>query len=194
MERVADRDRAPAEGAGMESKQPPEPRAPARHATGPPGGEGSRLDRELAELLQELRVILPGVQVLFAFLLAVPFTNRFQQTDAVERAVFLVALLATAAASVLAIAPGAQHRIRWRRYDKNHLLEVANRLALAATVALALAMSAAVFLIADVLYGRVAGIVFGAMVALLAAALWWGMPLARRRARRADPVSARSRA
>ena len=81
-----------------------------------------RLDRELIELLNELRVALPGVQMLFGFLLALPFSVGFEHTSAVDRRVYFVSFLAAAAASVLLIAPSAYHRLTWRQRDKEHLL------------------------------------------------------------------------
>src|SRR5881394_1531035 len=92
-----------------------------------------RADRELIELLNELRVVLPGVQVLFAFLLAVPFANGWTRVTDLQRDVFFVAFLCTAAASILLIAPSAYHRLRWREGDKEQMLETSNRLAIAGT-------------------------------------------------------------
>src|SRR5256885_16323521 len=100
------------------------------------------LDRELIELLNELRVVLPGVQVLFAFLLAVPFANGWARVTDLQRDVFFVAFIATAVASILLIAPSSYHRLRWREGDKEHMLETSNRLAIAGTVFLALGMTA----------------------------------------------------
>jgi len=85
-----------------------------------------RVNRELIELLNELRVALPGVQVLFAFLLAVPFTQRFAETTELQRDTFMVALLSTLAGSVFLIAPTAYHRIRFRDRDKEALLRIGN--------------------------------------------------------------------
>src|SRR5256885_7965995 len=110
------------------------------------------LDRELIELLNELRVVLPGVQVLFAFLLAVPFANGWARVTDLQRDVFFVAFICTAAASILLIAPSAYHRLRWREGDKEQMLRISNRLAIAGTVFLALGMTAVVFLISDILF------------------------------------------
>jgi hypothetical protein len=90
-----------------------------------------RVNRELIELLNELRVALPGVQVLFAFLLTVPFAQRFGAVSDLQRAVYFVALISTAVASVLFITPTAYHRLRWREPDKEGMLFTANRLAIA---------------------------------------------------------------
>jgi hypothetical protein len=95
------------------------------------------LDRELIELLNELRVALPGVQVLFAFLLAVPFANGWRRVTHFQRDVFFVAFLCTAAATILLIAPSTYHRLRWREHDKEHMLTTANRLTIAGSAFLA---------------------------------------------------------
>ena len=138
------------------------------------------LDRELIELLNELRVALPGVQVLFAFLLAVPFANGWKNVDGSEKAAFFVAFLATAVASALLIAPSAFHRLEWRSHDKEHLLEISNRFTIAGMAFLALAICAVVFLIADYIYNPSAGIVLSALAIVLYGGLWYVLPLARR--------------
>src|SRR5688572_18998651 len=92
--------------------------------------EAEKLDRELIELMNELRVVLPGVQVLFAFLLTVPFSQRFAEIAGRQRGVFFAAFLATTAASVVLMAPSAYHRVRWRQHDKAQLLKTSNRMAL----------------------------------------------------------------
>src|SRR6266508_4625216 len=115
------------------------------------------LDRELIELLNELRVALPGVQVLFAFLLIVPFSNGWNNVTEVQRYVYFVAFLCAAAASAFLIAPSVIHRLRWREGDKEHLLVTANRLAITGAVFLAAGMTATVFLITDVLFDNTWG-------------------------------------
>jgi hypothetical protein len=139
-----------------------------------------RVDRELIELLNELRVALPGVQVLFAFLLTVPFAQRFAGASGLQRAAFFLSLLATAVASVLFITPTAYHRLRWREPDKERMLFTANRLTIAGMVFLATAMAAAVFLVTDVIYGTWQAAVISAGVAGLLAWFWFGLPLSRR--------------
>jgi hypothetical protein len=139
----------------------------------------SRLDRELIELINELRVALPGVQVLFAFLLAVPFSARFSELGDWQRDVFFLAVLSTAFASICLIAPSTHHRIQWRRFDKEALLRRANRLAIVGAACLAIAMVAAVYLIADVLYGGESAIV-AAVVAGVTTWTWFGYPFLRR--------------
>jgi hypothetical protein len=145
----------------------------------PDEDEEERINRELQELLQELRVALPGIQVLFAFLLTLPFTERFATISASQRHVYFVSFLLAAAASALLIAPTAHHRLRFRRRDKKHLLFVSTRLAIAGLALLALAMTGVVFLVTAVLYrsgtaGAVAGLVAGWF-----AWFWFGLPLRR---------------
>jgi phosphoglycerol transferase MdoB-like AlkP superfamily enzyme len=142
--------------------------------------KGERLDRELGELLQELRVALPGVQVLFAFLLTVPFSQGFARMTAFQRGLYFAILLSTAVTSVMFIAPTAYHRLRWRDYDKEHMLLTANRLSIAGTVFLALSIGGAVYLIGDFMFGAgVASITAAAITALLAW-FWFGLPLVRK--------------
>ena len=138
------------------------------------------LDRELIELLNELRVALPGVQVLFAFLLAVPFANGWRRVTELQKDVFFASFLCTAAATALLIAPSAYHRLRWREHDKEHMLETANRLTIAGLAMLALAISGSVFLITDILFEVWAAAVVTLLVAAVFASLWYGLPLWRR--------------
>jgi hypothetical protein len=140
-----------------------------------------RVNRELIELLNELRVALPGVQVLFAFLLAVPFTNGFVEVTTFQRHLFFATLLATAVASALLIAPSAYHRLHFREGNKEQLLLTSNALSIAGVGFLGLAMVGAVVLITDVLYEPVATIAFGITTALVFAVLWGALPLWRRR-------------
>ena len=139
-----------------------------------------RLDRELIELLNELRVALPGVQVLFAFLLAVPFTQRFQNLTAVQKDVFFAAFLCTAVATALLIAPSAYHRLRWREHDKEQMLQISNRLAIAGTVFLAAAIIAVVYLVTDLIFGLASTLVATLLATALFGWLWYGLPLVRR--------------
>jgi hypothetical protein len=138
------------------------------------------LNRELIELLNELRVALPGVQVLFAFLLAVPFANGWERVTNFQRDVFFVAFLCTAAATALLIAPSAYHRLRWREHDKEHMLTTANRLTIAGLALLALAIAASVLLITDILFDLWEAVLVATLVAAGFAWLWYGLPLWRR--------------
>jgi hypothetical protein len=150
--------------------------------------EKERLDRNLIELLNELRVALPGVQVLFAFLLTVPFTQRFATLTDSQEKVYYTTLLLTTAATVLLIAPSAHHRINFRQQDKEYIVFLANRLTIAGLGFLALSMTGVVFLITDLLYGSTATAVATGITAFAFAMLWYVVPLWRRM-RRSRPRS-----
>jgi amino acid transporter len=137
-----------------------------------------RHNRELIELLNELRVALPGVQVLFAFLLAVPFANGFPKLGQLDRDIFYVAFIATALSTVLLIAPSSYHRLRWRRHDKERMLRVSNSLTIAGLGCLAVAITSTVFVITDFLFHRAWAATFTAIVAFAFLLLWYGLPLA----------------
>ncbi len=142
--------------------------------------EGERLDRNLAELLQELRVALPGVQVLFAFLLAVPFQQGFKEITPFQEKAYFITLILTAISAALLISPTSYHRMTFRRGQKDHLISIANRLAIAGIACLALAMTGAIMLITDVLFGTTATVVFSAAALSMFVALWGLLPLRRR--------------
>jgi predicted membrane channel-forming protein YqfA (hemolysin III family) len=142
--------------------------------------DSERLDRELIELLNELRVVLPGVQVLFAFLLIVPFSNRFPEITNVQRQVFFATFLLTTAATALLIAPSAYHRLRWRQHDKQQMLETANRLSIGGMVFLTFALIGAAFLLTDLLFHVAMAALVTAIVASFFLWFWWGLPLWRR--------------
>src|SRR2546423_10206216 len=150
-----------------------EPGTPSLHASGRYETEEERLDRNLAELLQELRVAQTGVQVLFAFLLVLPFSNRFSEVSDYERGVYFATLLLAAAATLFLIAPSAHHRILFRLQDKRHVVLVANKLALAGTACLALAMTGAVLLITTFLFGTVAGALVAGATLVAFAFVWY---------------------
>lgn len=140
-------------------------------------GEKQRLNRELIELLNELRVALPGVQVLFGFLLAIPFAKGFATTTRFERDLFLSALGAAMVAIVLLMAPSAYHRILFRHHNKELLIRHANRLAIAGTIALALALALSLFLVTRYVFdGTLAGIAAGIALGLVAT-LWYLLPI-----------------
>jgi hypothetical protein len=141
--------------------------------------EQERLDRELIELLNELRVALPGVQVLFAFLLVLPFQQRFERLSELDRDVYFAAFLAATAATALLIAPSVFHRVRFRDTDKEWLIQSSNRLALAGTFFIAVAMVCTVFVITDVLFGRWQAAVVTGASAVLFGGLWYGVALYR---------------
>jgi hypothetical protein len=139
-----------------------------------------RLDRELGELLEEIRVLLPGIEILFGFLIILPFSEGFGRVSGYERGVYLASLLATACGLALCVAPTTYHRLRFREGDKEHLLFAANRMVIAASVLIALGIVLSVYLV-------VQAIVPGAWAAAIAvgmaawfAGLWFGLPLFRR--------------
>ncbi len=142
--------------------------------------EHERLNRQLDQLLNELRVAMPGVQVLFAFLLAVPFQQRFAQVSDFQRTVYFVTLLASAAASAFFIAPTAYHRLMFRARDKPMLVRVSSVLALIGLFWLAVAMNGAVLLVTDVLFGDTTVTVTIILTACLYTGLWFGLGLTRR--------------
>jgi len=140
-----------------------------------------RADRNLGELLQELRIALPGVQVLFAFLLAVPFQQRFAGVSSFQKSVYYATLILTAISTLLLIAPTAFHRLTFRRQQKQALLRFANRLTIAGVSSLALAITGAIVLITDFLYGSTPTVIAGAISLIAFAVLWIYVPLAARR-------------
>jgi hypothetical protein len=142
--------------------------------------KAARLDRELIELLNELRVALPGVQVLFGFLLTVPFSQGWSKVTDTERLVFFGTFLSTALATALLIAPSAQHRILWRAGDKEALLKRANALAILGTMFLALSITGAVWVVTDLIYDQAPTAIVTAGVAGVFAWIWFVAPLIRR--------------
>ena len=144
---------------------------------GRPGGE-ERLHSDLTELLNAVRVALPGVQVLFAFLIAVPFSNRFGKVSTAERDTYLSALLCAGIASILLIAPSAHHRLRWRLPVEERAIVWGNRLLIAGTLFLALAMVGAVFFVTDVLLGAAGAVPIALALAVCCGIVWYVLPLA----------------
>jgi predicted membrane channel-forming protein YqfA (hemolysin III family) len=142
--------------------------------------EKQRVDRELIELLNELRVTLPGVQVLFAFLLTVPFSVGFSRLSSGQRGWYFASFIATASATVLLVAPASYHRIRFRTGGKDRMLRTANHLAIAGMVLLAVAMASAVFLVTDVLFSTWSASVVSAGLGAAITWIWFGLPLVRR--------------
>jgi hypothetical protein len=143
-----------------------------------------RVDRELIEFLNEVRVVLPGVQVLFAFLLTLPFTGRFGRLDDTQRVAYQIAFFATAFAAVLMISPTALHRLRFRRGDKENILLVSNRLILLGLVALAIAMVATVWLVSELLFEQGMASAIAVVALFVVLGLWFLLPLSRRYAGR----------
>jgi hypothetical protein len=138
-----------------------------------------RTERQMAELLQELRVALPGVQILFAFLLTVPFAQGFQRVTSFQKNLFFATLMCTAISTACFIAPTATHRLRFHKRDRRYVIESANALLIAGLVFLALAIIGAVALITDFLFDGAGRWIWPAIVALVTAVLWFARPLAR---------------
>ncbi len=138
-----------------------------------------RVDRNMTELLTELRVALPGVQVLFAFLLVLPFNQRFTTVTSFQKGVYLVTLLATALATVLLIAPTMHHRIQFRRGNKPQIMRDANRLAIAGISALALATTGTVVLVTDYVFGTATMLACAGGVVVALGLVWYVLPARR---------------
>jgi hypothetical protein len=150
-----------------------------RHET-----ELERYDRNLNELMGELRVALPGVQVLFAFLLVAPFNQRFGTVSHFERRLYFATLLCTLLASMLLIAPTVIHRLAFRQGEKAYVVQTANRLTIAGLSVFAIAMTSAISLITHYLFGPATAIITTAIVVIAFALIWLALPLRRRRLRR----------
>jgi hypothetical protein len=157
------------------------PDASATDKDAGPDAENPRLEREHEQLFDELRSIIPGVEVLFAFLLTVAFTERFEDLTDLQRGVYYATFFCAGLTLVLLLAPSSFHRIRFRQSDKDALLRAANVEALAALGLLAFSIAGTVFLITDVMFSTAAAVVAGATIFLVAAGLWWVYPLSRRR-------------
>jgi uncharacterized membrane protein YbhN (UPF0104 family) len=142
--------------------------------------EEERADRNLSDLLQELRVALPGVQVLFAFLLTVPFTQRFDELSDFDQKLYFGVLIAVALATVLLVAPTAGHRILFRRQQKEYIVTIANRLSLVGLLLLAIAMSGAIALISDFLFGAATAVISTIVMAAAFVGFWFLGPVVRR--------------
>jgi hypothetical protein len=159
------------------------------------GGEDhkERLDRELIELLNELRVALPGVQVLLAFMLTLPFSERFSQLSNLQKGTFVVALLTTSCAIAFFMTPTSYHRLRWRHGDKEQILSTSNKLSIIGIALMGVGLAAVVFLIMDVLVSTPTAVVVALAITVLIAYLWFGLPLIRlaREARTGDGRSER---
>jgi len=159
-----------------------------RSGTVAPSGDGAReqeapderLNRELIELLNELRVALPGAQVLFAFLLTVPFSDRFQDLTGSQRAFYFAAFVGTTIATGLFMAPTAYHRIRFREGDKERMLRTSNRFAIVGIGFLALSVTMAVVLTADLLFGLATAAMIGLVTFAFLVWVWFAIPVARK--------------
>jgi membrane-bound acyltransferase YfiQ involved in biofilm formation len=142
--------------------------------------EQERLNRQMMELLNELRVAMPGVQVLFGFLLTVPFQQRFQRVTEFQETVYFVTLVAAATATAFLIAPSAYHRVMLEQHDKPNIIHIGTGQMLVGLGALAIAMNGAVLLVTDVLFEASTVTVTLVVLASLYLTLWFGFPLSRR--------------
>jgi hypothetical protein len=142
-------------------------------------GEHERRTRQLGEMLQETRVVIAGVQVLFGFLLTVAFQARFKEVNSLEKDLLLAAILCAAGATICFIAPAAYHRILFEHRDKEHLIAVGNRFLIAGVGLLALSMTLALALVCDFVFGGTTAAVVAALVAVAFGWFWFGLPLSR---------------
>lgn len=152
------------------------------YETGAPPGETEkmRVDRELIEFLNELRVVLPGVQVLFAFLLTLPFTSYWPDADPGVRVAYVVAFYSIALAAILMMTVSSFHRLRFRQGDKERILRASNRLILAGIACLAVGMVSVSWMISEILFSQRIANIIGVIAALLVLSLWFVLPLRRR--------------
>jgi hypothetical protein len=163
-----------------EEEKPADDRGRLHPDSGRDETEEERLDRNLGELLQELRVALPGVQVLFAFLLAVPFQQGFEEVTSFQKDVYFATLILTAISATMLISPSAYHRITFRYQQKRRLVYYSNRFAIIGLALLALAMTGAILLITDVLFSTAAAVVTAGLSLSVFGFFWFAMPLRRR--------------
>ena len=136
-------------------------------------------DRQVAEMLQELRVAITGGQILFGFLLTVPFAQRWSETDDLQRTLFLITLLAIATATGCFIAPTAAHRVRFHQRDRDFLVSYANVAAITGLISLLVAMVSAVLLVTDFVFGRGTAVISAGAIAIVLTTLWFAVPLSR---------------
>ena len=155
-------------------------------------GLKERLEREHGELLEELRALIPGAEVLFGFLLAIRFTGQFGDLTDTQRYVYYVTLLSTAAALVFFLAPSAYHRIRFRTGDKEYMVSKGNREAIAGSAAISIAFTGVIYLVTDLVFGTIQAIVVATVFFALIAWLWWAIALYRAWLDRREGRSARS--
>jgi uncharacterized protein DUF6328 len=161
----------------------PEPNpdyVPRHRESGRVESEEERADRNLSDLLQELRVALPGVQVLFAFLLTVPFTQRFTDLSDFEKKLYFGVLICVALATVMLVAPTAGHRILFRRQQKEFIVSISNKLALVGLLLLAVGMTGAIALISNFIFGTTTAVVSSVVMAVAYGGFWYVGPIRRR--------------
>ena len=157
-------------------QQHPDPRQ-GRHET-----ELERSDRNLVELLQEVRVVQTGVQILFGFLLTVAFQPKFEKLSSFQKAVYLGTLVSAATTLIMLTAPSSWHRILFRQGDKEHLVTIANRFTVLGLAAMGLTMTGVVMLLSDIAFPSWLTALVTAVAVIACSILWYALPLARRRA------------
>ena len=164
-----------------------------RERPDPPAGEeeSERLERNITDLLNELRVAGTGIQVMFAFLLVVPFNAGWKNASSFDRTVYFIGLLCIATASVLLIAPSVHHRLLFRQRQRSYLVQVGTRLAIVAAVFLAVGLTAILVLISNFVIGTAAAVTVGIAAAVIVATIWFLLPLSRRRKSDRQPTDDR---
>ncbi|MBV9334259.1 MAG: hypothetical protein JO243_00060 [Solirubrobacterales bacterium] len=143
--------------------------------------ELERSDRNLAELLQEVRVVQTGVQILFGFLLTIAFQPKFEKLSGFQKGVYLGTLVAAATTLIMLTAPTSWHRILFRQGDKEHLVRVANRFTVLGLAAMGFTMVGVVLLLSDIAFTPALTVVITAATVIVCSVLWYVLPLARRR-------------
>lgn len=139
-----------------------------------------QLDREHEQLFHELRAILPGAEVLFAFMLTIAFTERFERLTDLQLWVYYLTLLSAAVALLTLLAPSAFHRVRFRKHDKEAMMRGANIEAIVALLLISLSIAGTLFLITDLIFSTGAAAAVSATAWTFASVLWWGVPLSRK--------------
>ncbi len=153
---------------------------PKQDPADPQQRDQETLHRELDELTSELRMVIPGVTVLLAFLLGLPFTSVFSKLSPLQEDVYFVAFLSTAVAVVFLLSEGAYHQVRGKPYSKGRLLKTAIRQMVTALILLSVSLSAVVFLVTDMLFGTITSILVSCAIATLIVWMWFALPLFRR--------------
>jgi hypothetical protein len=154
--------------------------------------ELERSDRNLVELLQEVRVVQTGVQILFGFLLTIAFQPKFEKLSSFQKADYLGTLIAAATTLVMLTAPSSWHRILFRQGDKEHLVEIANRFTVLGLASMGLTMVGVVMLLSDIAFPPWLTALVTAAAVIACSILWYALPLARRRALRSRSTLADS--
>jgi len=153
---------------------------PGQYDANPQKRDQETLDRELDELTSELRMVIPGVTVLLAFLLGLPFTSVFSELSRLQSDVYFAAFLSTAVSVVFLLGEGAYHQVRGKPYSKGRLLKTAIRQMVTAVILLSISLSSVVFLVTDLLFGTITSVLVTCGIAILIVGMWFVLPLSRR--------------